>query len=194
MLLLALALGGYCALGGDFIRLWIGKQYSDAYYIGLVIMVPAIVPLTQNIGISVVRALNIHKYRSYMYLVIAAVNIIISIPLAMLYGGIGAAVGTGIACCLGQILFMNWFYGAKVGIDIKQYWRSLLGFALISVPAVFLTVWIKNYIVIDGWIAFVAYMAGYTLLYCVLYWLFISNSYEKDLIVGLVRNLCRRKE
>lgn len=193
MLLLALALGGYIAVGSDFIRLWIGAGYSDAYYIGMIIMIPAIVPLTQNIGISVVRALNIHKYRSYMYLAIALINIGISIPLAMLYGGIGSAIGTCIACCLGQIIFMNWFYKEKVGIDIKQYWRSLGGFILISAPTVCLTFAAKMFFAIDGWLSFFAYAAVYTVLYGVLYWLFIANSYEKELFTGLFGKALRKK-
>ena len=193
MLLLVLALGGYSSLGSDFIRLWIGDQYSDAYYIGLIIMLPAIVPLTQNIGISVVRALNIHKYRSYMYLAIAVINVVISIPLALLYGGIGAAIGTGIACCIGQILFMNWFYKIKVGIDLKQYWRSLLSFVLISAPIVGLVFATKMVISIDSWLLFAAFVVGYTVLYGIMYWRFIADGYEKGLITGLFKKAFRKK-
>ena len=81
MAILTLALGGYIALGKEFISLWVGDDYRDAYYIGLIIMLPALIPLTQNIGISILRAMNLHKYRSYMYLIIAILNVCISIPL-----------------------------------------------------------------------------------------------------------------
>ena len=50
---------------------------------------PAIVPLSQNIGISIIQAMNKHKFRSIVYLAIAILNIIISIPLAKQYAGIG---------------------------------------------------------------------------------------------------------
>lgn len=192
MAILVLALAGFAAVGKEFIYLWIGERYSEAYYIGLIIMLPGLVPLTQNIGISVLRAMNLHKYRSYMYLAIAAANVAISIPLAKLYGGIGAAVGTALANLAGQITYMNIFYARRVHIDIKQYWKNLLGFVLMAAPIALLTVIFKRFLPIETWLAFAAYVAAFTAIYCVAYYFFIANDYEKDLLRGLKNKLLRR--
>ena len=69
-----------------------------------------------------------------MYLAIAVLNVVISIPLAKKYGGTGAAIGTCLACIAGQILFMNFYYAKRIKIDIKSYWKSLAKMCLALVP------------------------------------------------------------
>lgn len=189
MAILVLALAGFAAVGKEFIYLWIGKKYADAYYIGLIIMLPAIIPLTQNIGISVLRAMNLHKYRSYMYLAIAVINVAISIPLAKAYGGIGAAIGTAIATIAGQITFMNIFYAKRVHIDIKQYWKSFLIIVLATAPIAIGTILMKKVLPIETWLSFVVYVIAFTAIYCTIYYFFVSNDYEKQLIKNLKNKL-----
>ena len=95
-----------------------------AYYIALVVILPALIPLSQNLGISVLRALNKHRFRSIIYFFIALFNVALSIPLAIRFNGFGAACATGLATCMGQILTMNWFYHRKIGLDIPGYWKT----------------------------------------------------------------------
>ena len=102
--IMALIMFGFITFGKQFIILWVGNDYVSAYYILLLLLIPGIVPLTQNIGISILQAKNKHKFRSVLYIGIAILNIFISIPLAKKYGGIGAAIGTAIANLLGQII------------------------------------------------------------------------------------------
>lgn len=192
MAILVLALSGFTVVGKDFINLWIGKGYSNAYYIGLIIMLPGLIPLTQNIGISVLRAMNLHKYRSYMYLAIAAVNVAISIPLAKAYGGVGAAVGTALANLAGQITYMNIFYARRVHIDIKQYWKNLLRIVLTTAPLAIATAVIKRVFPIESWLALAAYVLVFSAVYCILYWTVVANDYEKELIRGFKRKLFKR--
>lgn len=136
MYIMMLILAGFTVFGRFFIRLWVGDDYMDAYYIILLLIGPAIIPLTQNIGISIIQAKNKHQFRSIVYLIIAIINIAISIPLAMRYGGIGAAIGTALANIAGQIITMNIFYWKKIHIDIPKYWKNMI---LFSIPVAILT-------------------------------------------------------
>lgn len=65
--LLSFLTGGFVLLGREFIRLWVGGDQIMAYYIALVVILPALIPLSQNLGISVLRALNKHRFRSIIY-------------------------------------------------------------------------------------------------------------------------------
>ena len=186
MILLFLVLGGYICLGKEFINLWVGTTYNDSYLIGIIIMLPSIVPLTQNIGISVIRAMNIHKYRSYMYIVIALLNVAISIPLAIAYGGIGTAIGTGISTVVGQIIFMNWFYYKKVNIDIKLYWKNFIKFTFVTLLVVIAIYIFKLVIVPTNWIEFFFLVMLFTGVYMTIYWFFLANTYEKKLVKSLI--------
>ena len=125
-LLLSFVMSGFIIFGKQFIALWAGSDYSDSYYIALIILLPSLIPLSQNIGISVLRALNMQQFRSIVYIVIAIINVMISIPLAIKYGGIGSAIGTSSATILGQIVIMNWYYHNEIGINIRRYWREII--------------------------------------------------------------------
>lgn len=189
MILLFLVLGGYACLGREFIYLWVGSTYKDSYLIGIVIMLPSIIPLTQNIGITIIRAMNIHKYRSYMYIFIAIVNVAMSIPLAISYGGIGSAIGTSIATFLGQIFFMNWFYTKKVRIDIKKYWNNFLKFLLMTVLVLIIVAGVKLLIPVHSWSSMVLMSFLFSVIYAVIYWLMVANKYEKKLILSTLRKI-----
>lgn len=187
MILLFLVLGGYACLGREFIYLWVGSTYKDSYLIGIIIMLPSIIPLTQNIGITIIRAMNIHKYRSYMYIFIAIVNVAISIPLAISYDGIGSAIGTSIATFLGQIFFMNWFYAKRVRIDIKKYWNNFLKFLLMTVFVLVIVAGVKLLIPVHSWSSMVLMIFLFSVIYAVIYWLIIANKYEKKLVLSTLR-------
>lgn len=189
MILLFLVLGGYAFLGREFIYLWVGSTYKDSYLIGIVIMLPSIIPLTQNIGITIIRAMNIHKYRSYMYIFIAIVNVAMSIPLAISYGGIGSAIGTSIATFLGQIFFMNWFYTKKVRIDIKKYWNNFFKFLLMTVLVLIIVAGVKLLIPVHSWSSMVLMSFLFSVIYAVIYWLMVANKYEKKLILSTLRKI-----
>ena len=187
MSLLYLVLGGYVCLGREFINLWVGSTYRDSYFIGIIIMLPSIVPLTQNIGITIIRAMNIHKYRSYMYIVIAIINVVISIPLAIKYGGIGSAIGTCIATFCGQIFFMNWFYASKVQIDIREYWNNYVRFLLMTVLVLLVVSGVKVFIPVNSWSSFLLLVLLFSVIYIVIYWLTVANKYEKELLLNILR-------
>ncbi|MBR2289903.1 MAG: oligosaccharide flippase family protein [Clostridia bacterium] len=177
---LALILCGLILFGKSFINLWVGKDYMDAYYIILLLIVPAIIPLTQNIGISILQAKNMHKFRSVVYLAIAIFNVIVSIPLARVYAGIGAAIGTAIANVLGQIVTMNIYYWKVAKIDIPTYWKRFLSFMTpLLVVTLVLTYATRN---IDfSWKQLVGGAAIFTVLYG-LYCLLYMNDTEKGYI------------
>ena len=186
MALLFLVLGGYICFGKAFINLWVGTTYRDSYYIGLIIMLPSLIPLTQNIGITIIRAMNIHKYRSYMYIVIAIINVIISVPLAKMYGGIGAAIGTCLATFAGQLFFMNWFYSVKVHIDIKEYWKNFIGFSMITIIEILLFQFMNSFVLIHSWVILIMNILMYILVYFILYYVYVANQYEKEMVTKLI--------
>lgn len=181
---------GFAIFGQLFIQLWVGVGYQDAYYIALLVMVPATVPLSQNIGISILQALNKHRVRSVMYLCIALLNVGISIPLSMKLGGIGTAIGTAIGNLFGQILFMNWYYWRRIGLDIPLYWKGYI-LHLIRLFPVAIVFSFSLLIPAEGWGGLMLKI-GFGLL-CVLpyYYFAIFTPTEKQMINSVVMKLSR---
>lgn len=167
----------FLIIGDKFINIWVGHQYNDAYYIVLLLIGPALIPLSQNIGISIIQAKNKHQFRAIMFVIIAVLNIVISIPLSRLYQGIGAAIGTAIATLLGQIITMNIFYYKSIKIDIPKYWMFLLRFLI---PLIILCIFVRYLIISISFDIIKLVAAG--IIYFILYFIYLQfffNDKEK---------------
>ena len=185
--LMMLILSGFVILGRQFLNLWVGSEYKDVYYIILLIIVPSLIPLTQNIGISVIQAKNQHQFRSVVYLFIAIINIAISIPLARRFEGIGAAAGTLIANLLGQIITMNIFYWKKAKLNIPKYWKFLTIFTLkIGVVVTLMMLIIRN--IEFNWIRLLLLAIVYVIIYAIIV-MTTMNKEEKKHLIEILSNI-----
>lgn len=196
MYVMFLILFGFIVFGREFINLWTGPEYKDAYLIVLLIIAPSIIPLTQNIGIQILQAKNKHKFRSVVYILIAVLNVIASIPLAKLYGGIGAAIGTCVSILLGQILTMNIYYYKVIKIDIPKYFKN---FFKIGIPVLILSV-IYLFIIRNmtlNWITLFIHVIIYTIIYLNIIYRVLDRDEKKSVdnyIVKLIKKVIKNKK
>lgn len=192
-IVLALVLNGFILLGKYFISVWAGNGYDNAYYVVLLLIIPVTVPLIQNIGIEIQRAKNMHKFRSIVYFIIAIGNVLISIPLTKAYGEVGAAFGTAITMTLGNIIIMNWYYHARVKLNMKYFWGNI--FKLF--PAILISFCIglvaSKIITVNSIINFILVGCIYAVAYLICMYLFGLNTYEKGLFDGAVSKILRRR-
>ena len=190
--IMVLIASGFVTFGRQFINLWVGKEYIDAYYITLILIIPSIVPLTQNIGISVIQAKGIHQFRAIVYLIIAVLNVGISIPLAKAYQGIGAAIGTAIANLLGQIITMNIFYYYKAKLDIPQYWKNMLGFLIRIIPISLVFIKVNKFITFN-WFKLILMIILYAIAYVGITYTYM-NKEEKNYVKSIIKKINSTKE
>lgn len=113
------------AVGKPFIRLWSGLSSDIPYFTAIILTAPILITSAQSIGIEIQRAKDLHRFRSVVYILIAVVNIVISIPLCVKFGEIGCAAGTCIGLTIGNIVIMNIYYHKRVGLNIKYFWRRI---------------------------------------------------------------------
>ena len=178
----SLILIGYSIVGKSFIRIWAGEDYRDSFEIGLLLIVAVFVPAFQNIGIEIQKAMNMHKARSVVYFLIALFNVVLTIPASVKWGGIGAAVATTISMFFGTVLFMNWYYWKKIGLDIFRFWREIISI----IPGIMVPIIAGEgfkYIYEINTLLDVLLLA---IIICVTFaggvWMFSMNEYEKNLI------------
>ena len=181
-IMLSLILTGLVFFGKAFICLWAGKNYASSYPIALVLIIPVTIPLIQNLGIEIQRAKNMHKFRSWVYFFIALGNVGLSIPLVKLYGGLGAAIGTGLALVIGNVFFMNWHYHNKVGLNIKHFTRAI-GKTLPSliIPSI-IGILMFSYLNLMNIRILIPAILIYSIIFCISMWYIGMNNYEKELI------------
>ncbi len=186
-IIIFLVLSGFYFFGKPFIKFWAGDGYEDAYIVALLLLTPVTVPLIQNIGIEIQRAKNKHKARSIVYFFIAILNILISIPLIRYTGMVGAAIGTTISLTLGNVLFMNWYYYKKIGINIFYFWKNIISFfPSLMIPVVFGFI-IDRVVSYENVITLLFSIVAYTFVYSIAVYKFGLNTSEKKEIILVKR-------
>lgn len=182
-LLMALIITGFVLFGKAFINWWAGPGYEDSYLIACILMIPATIPLIQNIGLSILQAKNLYKYRTIIFFGIAILNVVMSIPLTKIYGGIGTAIGTAVSLILGQCIILNIYYHKKVGINMIEFWKNILR---MSIPIVFVALFGigLNILIVSNSILILALkIILYSIVYVLIMWFFGMDNYEKNLII-----------
>jgi len=181
-IILSLVCSGLIFFGQPFINMWAGTNYSEAYPITLLLIVPVTIPLIQNLGIEIQRAKNMHQFSSWLYFFVAVGNLILSVPLAKVYGGIGAATGTAISLIVGNILIMNLYYHNRVGLNMKYFWREIFKLIKALFPPIFVGILMYIFIDLYNILKFLTYGLIYVVVYILSIWFLGMNNYEKNLI------------
>ncbi len=180
--LIALALSGFIVFGKPFLALWAGVEYESAYYIALVTLIPLSVPLIQNTGLSIVTAQNKHQFRSVVYLIIAVCNAISTYLVVPRFGGLGAAVCSGVSYILGQGIIMNIYYYKATKLNIPLFWKNILKISVIPGIMLIAGIFISSKLDLLSWWSLILAIVIYTTIYAVAMYFIIMNDYEKDVI------------
>lgn len=182
---------GFILFGKDFIELWAGNNYSQAFYITILIMIPLTIPLIQNIGISILQAKNLHAFRSVVLIFISILKILVSISLAKNLGGIGGALSTGVSLIVGNVIIMNIYYHYKIGLNMLYFWRNILFMSLPVILSTTLGFFINYFFPQSSILIISVKIFIYTIFYFMLLWLIGFNSYEKDTFTSLLKRILK---
>ncbi len=191
--ILGLILSGIIFFGMPFIvNIWAGKGYEASYYVTLLLVIPATIPLIQNLGIEIQRALNLHQFRSIVYMIMALMNLIASIYLCQLFGAIGSAIGTAIAVLIANGLIMNIFYHKRCYIDIISFWKNIIKMSRGIIIPIVVGIVMISFINLNNRLLLLLCICTYGVIYCISMWFLGINEYEKDLIKKPAAKLFKR--
>lgn len=190
ILILGLFGTGLVLFGKQFISVWAGKGFDEAYYVVLLLAIPATIPLIQNVGIEIQRAMDKHKFRSVAYLIMALLNLIVSIYLCQLWGPVGCAIGTGASMIIANGVIMNIYYHRHCNIDIIHFWKEIIRILPgIIIPFCIFSVVINIFPVASSYKTLILWIGSYTITYCFSIWVLSMNSYEKGLVSRMLIRL-----
>lgn len=192
-IVLAYILSGFIIFGRQFIELWAGAGYSDAYMISLLFFIPLTVPLIQNLGITILQARNEMKFRSVLYIIIALVSLAMQILLTGYFGGIGCAMGVSGALVVGQILIMNVYYRRRQDLDIKTFWKEISKMSIIPIVLIFSSMLvIRHFFALDSWGKLILGIAAFSLVYIPLFFRFSMTDEERNLFISMFHKIFAR--
>ena len=187
LIIVLLIVGGFWIVGKSFISMWVGNNFSESYICTLLIIIPAVLQLPQEIADQTLIANNKVKERSCAFLIMATVNICLGIPLAKYFGALGLSISIAIAYFL-RTLVLNIIYKKILDLNLKKFF--------IEVYKPFLSIIIimmgMNYLINtiefgNEWICFMAKGLLYVTIYAFTVYLIVMNKEEKSRILNLIR-------
>lgn len=188
--ILSFVLVSFILLGRQFVNLWAGQDYDDAFFIALIFFSATTIPLCQNLGIIILQARNQMKFRALCYCVTSCLCVLLQLLFVHKLEGIGCAIAIAIAIVLGHIICMNVYYHKRQRIDMKSFWREILKMSIF--PALFCTISfaVLHYLNIEySWIYFIVEALVVVVLYLPLAYVFQMNTSEKDYIHRAIKKV-----
>lgn len=185
---------GFALFGRNFITIWIGSQYLDAYWVILMLMIPVTVPLVQNAAIAILDAALKRIYRSVILVVMAVLNVIVSLFLIRSMGFWGAAIGTVASLIVGHGFLMNIYYARAFHIEIgRMFWGIFKGILPAGLLAATLCVPLAIFLP-DTMVMFLIKCVAYIAVYAVFLLWFGMNQSEKSNVLGMFGRVLRRRK
>ncbi len=189
-------IAGFALFGKDFISLWIGDEGSAAWLLSLILIVPNLFPLVQNVCLSILTAMNKRLFRSLTVVATSILNIIITIVLVRKVGILGAAIGTAISLLLGTVIITNIYYHKAIGLNVFRMYKEIfertfvciliataVSLLFMLVPLPFALLW-----------RFLTRCLVFCLVYAAALWFYGVNEYEKQLVVSIVSKFAARRK
>lgn len=177
---------GFICFGRKFIQFWVGKDFGESYVYACILMLPYIFSIIQSLFATTLEAMNKHKIKSLIYLLVAILNVIISLILVQPLGVLGCVVGT----CIGMFvnLFINNIYYHKVlRLDIINFWKNITKpFMLIVIYGVISYVVFPIIEINNLWMLIVNVIL-FTILYMLMIWRFVLKQEEKTFFVQFIK-------
>ncbi len=173
---------GFAIVGREFIYLWMGEDFELAYYCALLIMLPVVFRVPQQIASVTVIAMNKVKIQAIVYVVVAALNILFSSILSSYFGALGAAVSICMVYFI-RLIIMNIVYYKVLHINILSFIKNC--YIKMSPPILitFIVGMIINRFTVYNLPAFLIKGTFIVVLYIILLWNISLNHYEKSFFV-----------
>lgn len=113
---------GFFVVGKQFISIIYGKEYIEAWFYAMLIILPMFFNMTNAVIINVLDIYNKRHVRSIILLITTALNILITIFGIKYLGMIGAALGTAVSLIL-QTIILNIYYNNNIKIGIPYLFK-----------------------------------------------------------------------
>jgi O-antigen/teichoic acid export membrane protein len=124
--------------GENFIYWWVGKEFSEASSVLVILAGVSAFGLTQNPAIGLLYALNKHKKYAIATIIEAVFNVALSLLLISKYGIIGVAIGTAIPMLVSKIFIMPIYASKAIEIPLSIYLKPSIWPAATSMLIVIL--------------------------------------------------------
>lgn len=182
----------YFVMGKQFIQLWMGDNYAEAWISSLMIMIGSVFASLLVTGHAILKTMNKQNFFMGTYFIIFLLNAVITYVVVADKGIIGAAAVTMITFAGGSIFILLPYYHKCIGLNMKKFVFSLCRDIIPVTLVIAVLMWkIFGIVEISSWIKFISAACIYTIIYYLLIYLFGTTEKEKDKVRSIIKNMRR---
>jgi len=181
---------GVLVFSTEFVNLWMGPGFELTVTVLWLLLIPAIIYLPQATSNSILFGIGKHRLLFFVLSAEALANIVLSLILVHFYGVKGVALGTAIPQVIIYSAIYPVLYHRVLKADVRRFYR--IGVEMIALAAavtVPVGLLMKSQISIDGWAPFCLAAGITTVVFAMVFVLFILESEDR----ARVRNLIFRR-
>lgn len=183
--ILLLVLSGFVLFGAEFIALWAGDGFGEAYWIAIIIMLPVTLGVVQGVGGLVLQALNQYGVCASLYTCMGVINFILANFSGRFWGGLGCACTMG-ACILVYNLLMMRYYKTIAHIEISAFWRQVRTITCVGAGTLVVGMLLNAVVPGETWTMLGAKISIYIFLYAGMMWRWAANEEEKQIVRKMI--------
>lgn len=188
MLITLFLIGGFLTSGKQFALSWVGDELGSyaiyVFYFGLVFLILAAFPETQNTAVEIQKARNMHKFRSILYLLSAIVNVLLTILLICIFKNTPPIIHCVVSACVTNFItywVIMFIYNKRaLNLSMEKYFKYfvivtllvLISFSIYELVS--LSFAFEQYA--SGWLLFLVQASSYSIVFFVIIMLVSINE------------------
>jgi O-antigen/teichoic acid export membrane protein len=185
LILLLFVFGSFVVVGQDFVELWVGNTYENAYYIAVGVMLVYIMPIAQGYAHSILEAKKLLRFKTLSFLITSVIGMILGGLLSYPYEELGMIAGLIMPLFILQWGVMNYYYQKILQLKIGWFFEQTYPLFLVSaiiIPVGFLIAQQFE----TTWLNFIIKSIIFSVFFGVLIF-FLMNKTEKKLFLKTLR-------
>ena len=186
LIVLLYILGGFVLFGKEFILLWVGNNYIDAWIVSLLIMLVVTFSFIHSFGNSILEAKKMIRFRALSHLIALSIGTFLGILLVDKYSIIGMTIGITISMFAYQVI-MSIYYKRMIDLEMNRFYNEVIKGILLSFILILLLGYVINFIGNTSWLFFIMKAILFTITYIILMYNIGLNLYERKLFSSFIK-------
>lgn len=182
---------GVVCLGNSFILLWVGDSFSESYICAILIIIPSLFQLPQEIGLQSIYSKNMVKPLAKVFAFMAVSSIAVSLALAKPLGATGIGISVFIAYVF-RTIGMDIILYKNLNINVFKFFKDSFGVMVLPLCLCLCLGKAISFInLFTGWTGFIFNGICFVLLYCFIMYYLAMNTVERDMMLSPIKRLLK---
>jgi O-antigen/teichoic acid export membrane protein len=176
-----LVLGGFVLYGKQFIFLWVGVNYFDAWWVALIIMMGFTAQLIQVFANLILSAKSLFAFKAIVSIVFLGLGTLLGALLVKKYLIIGMVSGITLGWVLSQIA-MNIYYYKVIHLNIVYFFKQMFFKTIPTFIFIMIVGYLITHIPGSGWFNLFSKIVLFSATYGFLMYSFGMLESEKEIL------------